>query len=282
MSANRKRKSETELDIASTASKQSSDQNSSTIPEEIQDLKVLDCTECFDKDSEIQALKKSNSEVDREAAYRKLKVFETSKKYFEKKIASMELLHKKQNTEFLKINDDLKAAVFEKSSEIKSLKERNEKYQNLQADVDSKNSTTKDLREAIVLTNIELMKVKQDSKEAVDSKNSEIKALQISKMHIEDDLKKVKQELQAEVESKNSDFKALREDANASTNNHEIQAFKELNNLKTEVLSKNSEITTLKERNNYLFIKNNDLKKDTKELQAEVDSKHNLSRVFLR
>ena len=37
-------------------------------------------------------------------------------------------------------------------------------------------------------------------------------------------------------------------------------------------MSKNGEITTLKERNNFLFIRNNDLKKDTKELQAEVDS----------
>ena len=68
--ANRKRKSETELDreldmlaTARNASKQSLEQNSSSIPEEIQDLSVLDCSECFDKDSEIQALKKSNSDA---------------------------------------------------------------------------------------------------------------------------------------------------------------------------------------------------------------------------
>ena len=49
---------------APNARKKSSDQDSSTtIPEEIQDLRILDCTECFDKDSEIQALKKSNSDA---------------------------------------------------------------------------------------------------------------------------------------------------------------------------------------------------------------------------
>ena len=69
-------------------------------------------------------------------AYRKLKVFERSKKDFEKKIASMEVLQKnleklnasafkefnEQNTELLKINDDLKATVSDKNSEIESLK----------------------------------------------------------------------------------------------------------------------------------------------------------------
>ena len=68
--------------------------------------------------------------------YRKLKVFERSKKDFEKKIASMEVLQKnleklnasafkefnEQNTELLKINDDLKATVSDKNSEIESLK----------------------------------------------------------------------------------------------------------------------------------------------------------------
>ena len=54
--------------MPSTAKKQSSGQNSSTIPEEIQDLNILDCSECFDKDSEIQALKKSNSDAYRQGS----------------------------------------------------------------------------------------------------------------------------------------------------------------------------------------------------------------------
>ena len=63
-------------------------------------------------------------------------MFERSKKDFEKKIASMEVLQKnleklnasafkefnEQNTELLKINDDLKATVSDKNSEIESLK----------------------------------------------------------------------------------------------------------------------------------------------------------------
>ena len=239
MSAKRKRKSETVLDLyteyrlnknmpatAPNASKQSSDQNSSTIPEEIQDLKILDCAECFDKDTEIQ-----NSNVDREAAYRKLKVFETSKKDLEKKIASMEILQKnleklnasafkefnEQNTELLKINDDLKTTVSDKNSEIEFLKERIEKYHNLEAEVDSKNSTKKDLRESIrelkalreknILSNneTEFEKTSQNSRSEVKSLRSEVKALERLNESIKNELVEAK----LEVDSKNSELQGI-------------------------------------------------------------------------
>ena len=268
MSAKRKRKSETDLDTeysrlnmpstASKASKQSSDQNSSTIPEEIQDLKILDCAECFDKDAEIQALKKSNSD-----AYRKLKVFETNKKDFEKKIASMEILQKnleklnasafkeinEQNTELLTINDDLKAAISDKNSEIESLKERIEKYHNLEAEVDSKNSTTKDLRESI----------------------REIKALREKNIlsNNETEFEKTSQNSRSEVKSLRSEVKAL-ERVNESIKNELVYA-------KQEVDSKNSELQDLCKTN---VLSNNEIEKLKQKFKKEVDFKNNIIKVL--
>ena len=241
MSANKKRKSEAELDreldmlsTARNASKQSLEQNSSSIPEEIQDLRILDCSECFDKDSEIQALKKSKNDIKKEVTAKKyeIKVFEKDKKKFEKKIASMEILHRnleklnasafkafnEQNNELIIINNNLKAAVFNKNNEIKSLKERNNELENLQAEVDSKNSKLKVLQEAIVSTNDELMKVKQDFKAAVDSKNSELQALWNTNVLSNNEIEKVKQDLKTEIASKDNEIKALQE-LNESTRN---------------------------------------------------------------
>ena len=98
---------------APNATKESSDQDSSTIPEEIQDLRILDCTECFDKDSQIQALKKSKNNVEREATTRKNKI-----KLLEKTITSME--SKIQDVKALKKSkNDIKKEVSAKKCEIK-------------------------------------------------------------------------------------------------------------------------------------------------------------------
>ena len=148
-----------------------------------------------------------------------------------------------QNTELLIINDDLKAAISDNNSEIESLKERIEKYHNLEAEVDSKNSTTKDLRESIreikalreknILSNneTEFEKTSQNSRSEVKSLRSEVKALERVNESIKNELVKAKQE----VDSKNSELQDLCK-TNVLSNN-EIEKLKQ--NYKAEVDFKN-------------------------------------------
>ena len=114
------------------AYKLSSDQDSSTIPEEIQDLRILDCTECFDKDSQIQALKKSKNDVEREATTRKNKI-----KLLEKTITSME--SKIQDVEALKKSkNDIKKEVTAKKYEIKVFEKERKDFERKITSMESK------------------------------------------------------------------------------------------------------------------------------------------------
>ena len=188
-----------------------------------EDLKA----EIASKHSEIKALRISKA---------------LAKAEFEKKISEVESLnheikaYKEQNTELLKINKNLKAAVLNKDSE-KEASARNDKIKVLENAKKYFENTISSMESKI-----------QDFKAEVASKNSKIKALELSKTHIEDanfstnnhllitnsDLKKVKQELQAKVDSKNSELQAL-----WNTNvlaNIEIEKIKK--DLKLEIASK--------------------------------------------
>ena len=194
---------------APNATKEPSDQDSSSIPEEIQDLRILDCTECFDKDSQIQALNKSKDDFEREATIRndKIKVLENAKKYFENTISSMES----------KIQD-FKAEVASKNSKIKALELS-------KTHIEDANFSTNN---HLLITNNDLKKVKQELQAKVDLKNSELQALWNTNVLANIEIEKIKKDLKSEIASKDSEIKALNE-LNESTRN-ELQRILQLIN----------------------------------------------------
>ena len=134
--------------------------------------------EIASKHSEIKALRISKASATTE---------------FEKTKSEMKTLNhyikafKHQNTELLKINDNLKAEMASKESEVKARKnylltknnDLEKVKQELQAELDSKNSEIQALRNSWNdLSRCEIEKVKQDLKAKLDSKDSEIKVLQ--------------------------------------------------------------------------------------------------------
>ena len=95
---------------------------------------------------------------------------------------------KHQNTELLKVNDNLKAEMAAKESQVKAM------------------------NNFLLTKNNDLEKVKEELHAERTSKNSEIKALWNSWNDLSrHDIEKVKKELKAEIDSKDSEIKVLQE-----------------------------------------------------------------------
>ena len=228
---------------APNARKESSDQDSSTtIPEEIQDLRILDCTECFDKDSQIQALKKSKNDVEREATTRNNKI-----KLLEKTITSMESTLKRSK-------NDIKKEVTAKKYEIKVFEKERKDFEKKITSMESKI---------------------QDFKTEVDSKNSELRVLMETNVLSNMEIEKVKQDLKAKVESKNSELKAVREDANASKNEYEMKALGKDKTIKALRTLKTSKMEECENKSKVLESKVVSLKSKVKAIEKSNDSTKN-------
>ena len=127
----------------------------------------------------------------------------------------------------MKVNQDLKAEIASKHSEIKALRMSKA---SATTEIENKKSEIKSLNHYIKA-------FKHQNTELLKSTNNHL----LTKSN---DLEKVKQELQAERESKNSEIQALWNSWN-DLSRHDIEKVKK--ELKAEIDSKDSEIKVLQE-----------------------------------